>query len=261
MAPQQSRTREAQFSSAEPVVYRVADRVVRRLASVLAAVIVLLAGAVGFAPGAGAQTCAGSVSTTVAAASLPGGSWSVDGGCLTSDAFFEYSNTEGRAQVAVSSVTYADGHAGRVAVGMLVMAGGTALSIVGVEDSATGLVKWSAVLGTAQQVGDQPTVSGSGFMVFPLEVAQVSATIAGTGTNITTLDSTAPTITESSPTPITETTTAPPADPAPPTSLAPESDGNRLLPAPIAEDTGPTDSRPTGTGPIDTGPIDTSAVG
>ena len=94
---QLSRTRGTQFSSAGHVVAQVVAAAV--------AAIVLLAGAVGFAPVVGAQSCTGSVSTSVTAASLPGGSWSVDGGCLASDSFFEYSNTEGRAQVAVSSVT------------------------------------------------------------------------------------------------------------------------------------------------------------
>ncbi len=213
----------------------------------IVAAMVLVFGAVVFTPVASAQTCVGSVSTAVAAASLPGGTWAVEGGCLTSDSFFEYSNTEGRAQVALSSVTYADGHAGRVAVGMLVMTGGAALSIVGVEDAATGLVKWSAVLGTAVQVGDQTTVSGEGIMVFPVESVQVSASITGTGTNIATIpestvpESTVPAASAPDPTvpvlpapvlPAPEPTapdlTAPePTVPEPTTSLAPVSDGNR----------------------------------
>ena len=147
----------------------------------------------------------------------------------------------------MSSVTYADGHAGRVAVGMLVMTGGAALSIVGVEDAATGLVKWSAVLGTAVQVGDQTTVSGEGIMVFPVESVQVSASITGTGTNIATIpestvpESTVPAASAPDPTvpvlpapvlPAPEPTapdlTAPePTVPEPTTSLAPVSDGNR----------------------------------
>ena len=221
------------------------------------AAMVLVLGSLVFAPVASAQTCVGSVSTTVAAASLPGGSWAVEGGCLTSDSFFEYSNTEGRAQVALSSVTYADGHSGRVAVGMLVMTGGAALSIVGVEDAATGLVKWSAVLGQAVQVGDQTTVSGEGIMVFPVESVQLSASITGTGTNIATLnpiapestvpestvpestvpaasaptvpESSAPTVPESrAPEPTVPVLTAPePTAPEPTTLLAPVSDGNR----------------------------------
>ena len=207
--------------------------------------MVLVLGSLVFAPVASAQTCVGSVSTTVAAASLPGGSWAVEGGCLTSDSFFEYSNTEGRAPVALSSVTYADGHAGRVAVGMLVMTGGAALSIVGVEDAATGLVKWSAVLGTAVQVGDQTTVSGEGIMVFPVESVQVSASITGTGTNIATIPestvpaASAPTVPESpatapttpelsTPEPTVPVLTAPePTAPETTTLLAPVSDGNR----------------------------------
>lgn len=213
----------------------------------IVAAMVLVFGAVVFTPVASAQTCVGSVSTAVAAASLPGGTWAVEGGCLTSDSFFEYSNTEGRAQVALSSVTYADGHSGRVAVGMLVMTGGAALSIVGVEDAATGLVKWSAVLGQAVQVGDQTTVSGEGIMVFPVESVQVSASITGTGTNVATIpestvpESTVPAASAPDPTvpvlpapvlPAPEPTapdlTAPePTVPEPTTSLAPVSDGNR----------------------------------
>jgi len=203
----------------------------------IVAAMVLVLGTVAFAPGASAQTCVGSVSTTVAAASLPGGSWAVEGACLSSDAFFEYSNTEGRAQVALSSVTYADGHSGRVAVGMLVMTSGTALSIVGVEDAATGLVKWSAVLGQAVQVGDQTTVSGEGIMVFPVESVQLSASISGTGTNIATIpestvpESTVPAAIAPEPTvPVLtapETTVPEPTVPEPTTSLAPVSDGNR----------------------------------
>ena len=214
------------------------------------AAMVLVLGSLVFAPVASAQTCVGSVSTTVAAASLPGGSWAVEGGCLTSDSFFEYSNTEGRAQVALSSVTYADGHSGRVAVGMLVMTGGAALSIVGVEDAATGLVKWSAVLGQAVQVGDQTTVSGEGIMVFPVESVQVSASITGTGTNIATIPestvpestvpaASAPTVPESpatapttpelsTPEPTVPVLTAPePTAPETTTLSAPVSDGNR----------------------------------
>ena len=214
------------------------------------AAMVLVLGSLVFAPVASAQTCVGSVSTTVAAASLPGGSWAVEGGCLTSDSFFEYSNTEGRAQVALSSVTYADGHSGRVAVGMLVMTGGAALSIVGVEDAATGLVKWSAVLGQAVQVGDQTTVSGEGIMVFPVESVQLSASITGTGTNIATVPestvpestvpaASAPTVPESpatapttpelsTPEPTVPVLTAPePTAPETTTLLAPVSDGNR----------------------------------
>jgi hypothetical protein len=192
------------------------------------AAMVLVLGAVVFTPVASAQTCIGSVSTDVAAASLPGGSWAVEGGCLTSDSFFEYSNTEGRAQVALSSVTYADGHSGRVAVGMLVMTGGAALSIVGVEDAATGLVKWSAVLGTAVQVGDQTTVSGEGIMVFPVESVQLSASITGTGTNIATLNPTAPAASAPDPTvpvlPAPEPSAPEPSVPEPgaPESSAPE---------------------------------------
>jgi len=220
-------------------------------AGLVVAAAVLLGGELGFAPVVASQTCAGSVSASVSAASLPGGSWEVVDGCLTSDAFFEYSNTEGRAQVAVALVTYADGHAGRVAVGMLVTAGGAALSIVGVEDSATGLVKWSAVLGTAQQIGDQTSVSGTGFMVFPAETAQLTAMIKGTGTNIATLsDSATPTTT--SPTTTIDSPTA--------TALAPVIDANRALPAPEVGGTGPIDTGPIDTGPIDTGPIDTSAT-
>lgn len=160
-----------------------------RISAVLATALVALAAVTGgavFAPAVGAQTCRGSVSTSLESPTLPGGEWSVSDGCLPSDTFFEYSDGAVHAQAAISTVTYDDGHVGRVAVGILTLGTGIGLGVVGVEDPATGLVKWSAVLGDYEQIGATASVAGAGVTLLPTEAAGVAVAISGTGTDITT---------------------------------------------------------------------------
>lgn len=158
----------------------------RTATAAVTAVIVAFGGAV-LAPNVSAQDCAGTISTSVATSGLPGGTWSVSDGCLSPDAFFEYSDGPIEAKAALSTVTYDDGHAGRVAAGVLTLGGGVGLSIVGVEDAATGLVKWSAVLGDYTTEGDTVSVTGDGVSLFPTEAATVSLSISGTGTDVSEL--------------------------------------------------------------------------
>lgn len=129
-------------------------------------------------------TCIGTVTASLAAESLPTGRWSAHGACLTADSFFEFSEGPVLAKAAVSEVVYEDGHDGRVAAGVLTLGNGLGLGIVGVEDAATGLIKWSAVLDEFRTDGDQVSVSGDGVAVFPIERATVSATLTGTGTDV-----------------------------------------------------------------------------
>ena len=194
----------------------------------LVAAFVLVAASVGgsaLAPASGAQSCGGSVSTALRSPTLPGGEWSVTGGCLPSDSFYEYADGAIHAQAALSTVTYDDGHVGRVAVGILTMGEGIGLGVVGVEDSATGLIKWSAVLGDYQRSGDTAQVAGNGVTLFPTEPAGVTVSISGTGQDVTAQVNDAIGSTNSVPRavdqPSTTTTVAdPPAvtDPAPSTS-------------------------------------------
>jgi hypothetical protein len=153
------------------------------LTAVVATVLALGVGSA-VAPIASAQDCTGRVSTALTTDELPGGEWSVSDGCLTPDAFYEYHDGPIRAQAALTTVTYDDGHVGRVAVGMLTLGDGVGLSIVGVEDSATGLVKWSAVLGDYVRTGDTASVTGAGVTLFPTEPAALDVSVSGTGTDI-----------------------------------------------------------------------------
>jgi len=155
--------------------------------SALAATTLIGAVALTGVPAAGAQDCSGSVTGSLTSESLPGGTWSVTNGCLTPDAYYEYNDGPIHAEAAVTKVTYDDGHVGRVAAGVLTLGDGVGLSVLGVEDEATGLIKWSAVLGDYQQDGDVVGVSGSGVTLLPTEAAEVSVAISGTGTDITTI--------------------------------------------------------------------------
>lgn len=201
-----------------------------------------LGGAV-FAPSVSAQTpdpvadCAGTISTSVATSALPGGEWSVTDGCLPADSFFEYTDGEIQAKVAVSKVTYDDGHTGRVAAGVLTLGSGTGLSIVGVEDAATGIIKWSAVLGDYTADGDTVGVSGDGVALFPTEKSAVSVSITGTGTDVKPILEAGGTTTTAPPAVGNET----PADPGDPSI-----DGS--LPTPGSDGT-ETPSDPVGTVP------------
>ena len=205
----------------------------RRALASLAAVAVAALGSVMAAPAASAQDCVGTANTSLTSAALPGGTWSVTDGCLTSDLFYEYRDGDAHARAALATVTYDDGHVGRVAVGTLTFGTGIALGVVGVEDAATGLVKWSAVLAPIEQSGDRSTVVGAGVTLFPTEAAEVSVSIAGTGTDARVLLEAPPTVpdttlvpdtslpTESTVAPPTETTAPSTTAPAPPSTTAP----------------------------------------
>ncbi len=183
----------------------------RTATAAVTAGIVAFSGAV-LAPSVSAQECAGTISTSVATSGLPGGEWSVSNGCLPSDSFYEYSDGAIHAKAAVSTVTYDDGHTGRVAAGVLTLGGNVGLSIVGVEDASTGLVKWSAVLGDYTAEGDTVSVTGDGVSLFPTDPATVSLSISGTGTDVSTL------LTPEDP---SSSTTVPAAPPETPTSPEP----------------------------------------
>lgn len=136
------------------------------------------------APVAAAQDCSGTLSASVTAESLPGGEWAVEGACLHQDSFYEFSDGPVLAKAGVAEATYTDGHQGRVAAAVLTLGNGVGLGIVGVEDAATGLIKFSAVLGDFTSVGDRVTVAGEGVALLPVERATVSAAFSGTGTDV-----------------------------------------------------------------------------
>lgn len=128
--------------------------------------------------------CIGTITASLSAESLPSGEWSAHGDCLVGENFYEFAEGPVLAKAAVADVVYADGHSGRIAAGVLTLGNGLGLGIVGVEDAATGVVKWSAVLDDFESEDDSVSVSGEGVAVFPIERATVSAQLTGTGTDV-----------------------------------------------------------------------------
>lgn len=158
--------------------------VLNRLRRTSVAVVMAIAVTTVAVPAASAQDCTGTVSASVSAESLPGGAWAVDQGCLTPDSYYEFADGPVLAKAGIADVTYTDGHQGRVAAAVLTLGNGLGLAIVGVEDSATGLIKFGAVLGDFTTDGNRVSVSGEGVALLPVEKASVSASFTGTGTDV-----------------------------------------------------------------------------
>src|SRR5690606_32929283 len=114
----------------------------------------------------------GLVSATVAAASLPGGRWSVTDGCLPRDAFYRVELAGHRLLLGLAEVAYDDGHLGRIALATVATPEGLAISLVGVEDLATGFVRWAYAEGTAENTPGGSRTVGSGVTDLPEEAAQ-----------------------------------------------------------------------------------------
>lgn len=70
------------------------------------------------------------------------------------------------------------------ATGVLTLGNGIGLAIVGMEDAATGEIKFSAVLGDFTNDGNTASVQGEGVALLPIERAVVSASISGQGTDV-----------------------------------------------------------------------------
>lgn len=169
----------------------------RRVAGALVAVTLL---GVGVAVPVSAQepaapACAGmAVDATVSAASVPGGSWSVVDTCVPPEAVYEAELLGYRLVGGLGVATYTDGHVGRVAFLTAKVAEDRSLTLVGVEDAATGVVTWAYADGTYAQTGAVRSVGGAanaasvpaGAEPGPVEAAQVQLTLEGTGTDLAT---------------------------------------------------------------------------
>ena len=174
----------------------------RRGPSRLLAAVAVVAALVAVAPAASsgaeepaAPACAGVVvSTTVSAPSVPDGSWSTVDTCVPPEAVYE-ADVLGVALIGGMGVaTYTDGHVGRVAFLTATVGGDRALTLVGVEDAATGVVTWAFSEGDFSRSGSQRSMGGAanaatipaGEDPGPVEPGQVELTIEGTGTDLAT---------------------------------------------------------------------------
>lgn len=158
------------------------------------------AAATGTAGSAGAQeptpaACAGvTVDATVDAPSVPGGAWSAVDACVPLEAVYEAQVLGYQLVGGLGVATYTDGHVGRIAFVTAKVAEDRSLTLVGVEDNATGVVTWAYADGTFAQTGTTRTVGGAanaatipaGAAPGPVEAGQVQLTIDGTGTDLAT---------------------------------------------------------------------------
>ncbi len=129
---------------------------------------------------------------TVTAASVPGGSWTALDTCVAPDAVYEAEVLGYHLVGGLGVGTYTDGHIGRVAFLSAEVAPDRSLTLIGVEDEATGLVTWAYSDGGFARVGTSRTLGGDGEASTiaegaapgPVEPARVDLTIDGTGTDL-----------------------------------------------------------------------------
>lgn len=160
------------------------------LAGVLATAVPAAASAPVAATSPAAVPCAGAtVSATVRAESLPGGSWSVSEGCVAREAFYEVGLAGYRLLLGLGVVTYDDGHVGRIAFAAVTAPDGDALSLVGVDDPDADVARWALTQGTHSEGVAGTAVVGDGVTDAPgagEERAHVELSVAGTGTDLMT---------------------------------------------------------------------------
>jgi hypothetical protein len=177
----------------------------RRPRRFLAALVVpLVAVGVVVVPSAGAQVpeCIGvEVTATVAAPAIPSGSWTTEATCVPPDAVYETEVLGYRLIGGMGVARYTDGHMGHVAFLSAKVEPGRSLSLVGVEDAATGQVTWAYGDGTlAEQPGlrqmdgqgEAATIAAPDAPAGPAEPAQVQLSISGSGTDLATAQGVVP---------------------------------------------------------------------
>jgi len=144
------------------------------LAAVLSTV---LAGALVAGTPAGAQTtpagCAGDVVTaTINSPSLPGGGWSVTDACVDARDFFtaRYQDQVPFA-IGISTVTYDDGHLGRLALLSIQLTADHSVTVIGMEDPATATLRFAGSVEPASVSSAGAVVAGQGISFPPFEIA------------------------------------------------------------------------------------------
>ncbi|HMX08789.1 MAG TPA: hypothetical protein PKA87_14740, partial [Microthrixaceae bacterium] len=113
----------------------------RRHLSTLAIALTAVTVAVGVLPAtsAGAQGCAGDrVTASMSSSSVSGPAWSVTGACVDARDYF-VGEAQGHAfAIGISTVTYDDGHVGRLAFLSVRVDAAQAVSVLAMEDPRTG---------------------------------------------------------------------------------------------------------------------------
>lgn len=199
----------------------------RRHLSTLAIALTAVTVAVGVLPAtsAGAQGCAGDrVTASMSSSSVSGPAWSVTGACVDARDYF-VGEAQGHAfAIGISTVTYDDGHVGRLAFLSVRVDAAQAVTVLAMEDPRTGQLHFAGTVRQAAIGVTGATVSGAGIGFPPLESATVSLDFADAAAPWPDWATGSTTVPAESPTslPGTETTTSLPAEaPLGATTVAP----------------------------------------
>lgn len=142
---------------------------------VLALSTIALAAGLGLAAPAGAQGCGGDlVSASMSAESASGPTWSVTSACVDARDYFTGEVEGHQFAIGISTVTYDDGHVGRLAFLSVRVDATEAVTVVGMEDPASGQLHFAGTVRQAAIGTTGATVSGDGVAFPPLEAATVS---------------------------------------------------------------------------------------
>ena len=183
-------------------------------------------------PPAGAPCDGDRVTAAINTQSLPNGGWSVTDACVSARDYF-VGSYEDRYPFAIgmSVVPYDDGHTGRLAFLSVQLAKDSTLTVIGMEDPATGNLRFAGSVASASVTTQGASVSGQGLAAPPLELATVrldfvDAPAPWPDWATTTTTSTVPGVDGAAPTTV---------DGAPPTTSAPSTSaphGTRTAPDP-----------------------------
>lgn len=132
------------------------------------------------------------IDASVTTGSIPGGSWSVADSCVPAEAVYETDVLGYRLVGGMGAATYTDGHLGRVAFLTARVAPDRSLTLLGLEDVATGAVTWAYSDGSFSTSEDTRVGGGAANATTvtgaqapgPVEAAHLELAISGSGTDL-----------------------------------------------------------------------------
>lgn len=147
----------------------------RHLASLaLAGTAALLAAASVVAAPAGAQACTGDlVTASMSSTTASGPAWSVTDACVDARDYFT-GDVEGHAfAIGISTVTYDDGHVGRLAFLSVRIDAAQVVTVIGMEDPGSARLRFAGTVRQAAIGTTGASASGAGIGFPPLEATDV----------------------------------------------------------------------------------------
>ncbi len=147
----------------------------RHLASLaLAGTLALLAAASVVAAPAGAQACTGdTVTASMSSAAASGPAWSVTDACVDARDYFT-GDVEGHAfAIGISTVTYDDGHVGRLAFLSVRIDETQVVTVIGMEDPGSARLRFAGTVRQAAIGTTGASASGAGIGFPPLDATDV----------------------------------------------------------------------------------------